>query len=145
MPYLRTGSSGNAVKLWQELLATVAASGVGVTPGAIDGQFGPMTENSTRKFQEQTAALIDGIVGPETAGKMIEIVSDNRELLEKARAVRVFISEGITSRRVAHTAPPAPADVSDSTAARVPWVRIGILAAIFAGAGILSYQKKGGK
>jgi hypothetical protein len=53
-PLLRQGSTGDAVRLVQELLMT-------------DGIFGPATELAVRRFQrEQGDLAVDGVVGPAT-------------------------------------------------------------------------------
>lgn len=57
---LRRGSTGNAVRAWQGLLA---AAGYSLTP---DGAFGPLTETNTRDLQRDAGLQVDGIVGPAT-------------------------------------------------------------------------------
>ncbi|MFB6836384.1 peptidoglycan-binding protein [Streptomyces sp. NPDC056361] len=36
---------------------------------AVDGRFGPVTEQHVRKFQTRLAITVDGIVGPQTGGR----------------------------------------------------------------------------
>ncbi|MFE9023399.1 peptidoglycan-binding protein [Streptomyces sp. NPDC007808] len=38
----------------------------GIAPGAVDGIFGPVTEDAVRRFQERAGLVVDGIVGPHT-------------------------------------------------------------------------------
>ncbi len=61
---IRRGQSGESVRQLQEQLR---ARGIEVT---VDGKFGPETERAIRQFQAQTGAQVDGIVGPETMGKL---------------------------------------------------------------------------
>jgi peptidoglycan hydrolase-like protein with peptidoglycan-binding domain len=57
---LRTGSTGDAVKIAQELLN---AKGYALIA---DGIFGPRTDAATRRFQSDNRLAVDGIVGPDT-------------------------------------------------------------------------------
>lgn len=54
-PVLRKGSTGECVKLLQELL--------GIT---VDGSFGPKTEVAVKEFQRNSGLVVDGSVGPAT-------------------------------------------------------------------------------
>lgn len=59
---LRRGDQGNAVKQVQRAL-----NQINFKPGAIDGIYGPNTEDAVRRFQSMYAALADdGIYGPNT-------------------------------------------------------------------------------
>ena len=58
VPELRRGDSGRAVRAWQTILD--------VTP---DGDFGPVTQAATIKFQTEHGITADGIVGKDTWGK----------------------------------------------------------------------------
>jgi murein L,D-transpeptidase YcbB/YkuD len=61
MEMLRSGSGGDAVEsLQKKLLAK------GFNPGAIDGAFGPNTEDALKRFQEREGLDADGIAGPQT-------------------------------------------------------------------------------
>jgi len=65
MPTLEEGSSGDAVKSLQRVLST-GATDWGVTPGAVDGQFGPKTKSSVIAFQKWGGVVQDGVVGDQT-------------------------------------------------------------------------------
>ena len=58
MPVLRRGSHDPAVRLLQQALTVTKDY-----QGAIDGQFGEMTEASVRSFQKRYGLVMDGIVG----------------------------------------------------------------------------------
>ncbi|MEP7203817.1 MAG: peptidoglycan-binding domain-containing protein [Ilumatobacteraceae bacterium] len=62
-PELRRGSEGEWVTYLQQLLEAA-----GNPPGAIDGDFGPITEAAVRAYQEAHGCVVDGWVGPETWG-----------------------------------------------------------------------------
>ncbi|MBL8917942.1 MAG: peptidoglycan-binding protein [Myxococcaceae bacterium] len=62
--YLKRGSSGEAVL---ELQKALNARGWQLEE---DGKFGPKTEQALRDFQGATGAEVDGVVGPETVGKL---------------------------------------------------------------------------
>lgn len=68
IPVLRQGDTGQAVKNWQALLL---ANGYSLAPDGEDGDFGPLTDERTRKFQEDKRIGVDGIVGPQTYGAML--------------------------------------------------------------------------
>jgi putative chitinase len=63
-PILRRGSKGDAVAVLQSRLQVAGY------PVAIDGDFGPATELATIHFQTDLHLTADGIVGPETWGKL---------------------------------------------------------------------------
>lgn len=62
--YLRRGQSSEGVR---ELQRELNARGFRLEE---DGKFGPATEAAVRQFQQSTGAKVDGIVGPETVGKL---------------------------------------------------------------------------
>jgi hypothetical protein len=60
-PTLRRGDIGEWVRLLQEAL--IAG---GVDPGAVDGDFGVLTERAVLEFQAGRGLEVDGVVGPMT-------------------------------------------------------------------------------
>lgn len=62
--YIRRGQSGEGVL---ELQKALNARGFRLEE---DGKFGPATEAAVRQFQQANGAKVDGIVGPETVGKL---------------------------------------------------------------------------
>src|SRR5690606_35878279 len=58
---IRYGDKGDDVRAVQEALTFL-----GYSPGAIDGIFGPLTNEAVRRFQADQRIAVDGIVGPET-------------------------------------------------------------------------------
>ena len=55
MPWIKKGSKGKAVYVWQSIL--------GFTGSDLDGDFGSYTEKKTKEFQKKHNLEIDGIVG----------------------------------------------------------------------------------
>jgi putative peptidoglycan binding protein len=73
---LRRGSSGPAVKALQSSLASRASIG-SLEPWwsrqvkvAVDGNFGPQTEEAVRAFQTKRGLTADGVVGADTAAAL---------------------------------------------------------------------------
>ena len=62
MPILMNGSSGNAVKLVQNVLKL----NNNCSGGVVDGSFGSITEAAVKKFQTAQGLPADGIVGSKT-------------------------------------------------------------------------------
>jgi peptidoglycan hydrolase-like protein with peptidoglycan-binding domain len=60
-PVLREGASGASVIKLQQLLQRA-----GISPGSIDGQFGPGTQSAVIRYQVSRGLSADGIVGPQT-------------------------------------------------------------------------------
>ncbi|NJL45967.1 MAG: peptidoglycan-binding protein [Leptolyngbyaceae cyanobacterium SM2_3_12] len=61
LPNLRLGNQGEAVKTLQTRLKALA-----FYPGAIDGIFGPLTQQAVQDFQQAEQLRVDGLVGPQT-------------------------------------------------------------------------------
>ena len=67
-PTLRKGARGNITKLLQEKLVSL-----GYNTNGIDGIFGSGTEKAIISFQKNNRLAVDGIVGKNTWGKIINI------------------------------------------------------------------------
>ena len=65
-PLLAQGSTGPVVASLQRGLTTYSTEDPAVNPGAIDGDFGPMTAAAVRAYQGDRGIGIDGIVGDQT-------------------------------------------------------------------------------
>lgn len=67
----RLGDSGENVR---EVQATLKAAGyknsTGKKPIVVDGEFGATTDKRVRQYQKDHGLIVDGIVGPQTAGHM---------------------------------------------------------------------------
>ena len=64
MPTLALGARGPSVRTLQETLVELEWE------LAVDGIFGPATDEAVREFQEQNELAVDGIVGPRTWGAL---------------------------------------------------------------------------
>ena len=64
MRLLRLGSAGTDVRIWQARLLRL-----GYGPLHVDGQFGPLTQAATIRFQQRHKLSPDGVVGPRTVGR----------------------------------------------------------------------------
>ena len=62
-PLLNNGSTGAEVAALQEALTAYSNEDPATNPGAIDGDFGPMTEAAVRAYQGDRGVPVDGIVG----------------------------------------------------------------------------------
>ncbi len=60
MPVLREGKQGYAVRYVQWRVGA-----------EVDGRFGPITKSKVSAFQNSVKAMVDGVVGPETWGKLL--------------------------------------------------------------------------
>jgi peptidoglycan hydrolase-like protein with peptidoglycan-binding domain len=62
-PQLARGSSGAEVSALQQGLVRIGGA---VSPGPVDGEFGPRTDASVRDYQKSRSIAVDGIVGNQT-------------------------------------------------------------------------------
>ena len=69
MRTIRTGDTGEDVADVQQRL--VVAGGA-VDAGELGGRFGRSTEAAVRAFQQRRGLLVDGVIGPETWGELVE-------------------------------------------------------------------------
>lgn len=72
MLYLRRGSKGKAVAKLQRQLVS---KGFHI---AVDGDFGPATDQAVRAFQKNSKLVVDGILGPQTSKKLAESSTDKQ-------------------------------------------------------------------
>ncbi|MGN7798150.1 peptidoglycan-binding domain-containing protein [Leifsonia sp. 22587] len=66
MPLLHEGTHGPVVSSLQTVLTNGADQWGGVTPGPIDGIFGPRTREAVEAFQGWALITVDGVVGDQT-------------------------------------------------------------------------------
>jgi peptidoglycan hydrolase-like protein with peptidoglycan-binding domain len=62
LPVLQQGSTGQAVVHWQKIVGATA-----------DGDFGPVTTEATRRFQQANGIGVDGIVGHDTYARAFPV------------------------------------------------------------------------
>lgn len=67
-PTVRRGDRGEVVTQLQRLLSKDGSS------LQIDGIFGPGTQSAVRAFQKKYGLTVDGIVGPQTWGKLLSLI-----------------------------------------------------------------------
>ncbi len=70
---IRLGAEGENVKIAQYLLAVIGAFYDEILPLKITGRYYSETEESVRSFQKQFNLTVDGIIGPRTWSKLIEV------------------------------------------------------------------------
>lgn len=86
MELIERGSRGPEVRRVQRVLTLS-----GDLDGAVDGVFGPETEEAVRTFQRSHDLVEDGVVGPRTAARLDEVMRDAEEpwrVLRHARRER---------------------------------------------------------
>ncbi|BBD62849.1 TPR repeat-containing protein (plasmid) [Nostoc sp. HK-01] len=74
LPYLMKGDEGEAVRILQERLRIA-----GYYYGNFTGVFGPITEESVKRFQEANKLEPNGIAGPDTLTKLPATEESSRE------------------------------------------------------------------
>ncbi|TCO64397.1 peptidoglycan-binding domain-containing protein [Actinocrispum wychmicini] len=67
-PTIRRGSIGDAVRELQRILNAWYPS---LPPLVVDGDFGPKTDERVRYMQQRAGLAVDGIVGPQTWGRLL--------------------------------------------------------------------------
>lgn len=65
IPFAQSGTKG---PLAAAIQAALCDAGYSLD---IDGEFGPLTENALREFQEKTGLEVDGVAGPATYAKLL--------------------------------------------------------------------------
>ncbi len=74
---------------------------LGDAPGPIDGLYGPLTTASVQRFQEAHALAVDGVVGPQTMGRLVA----ERGRLHKAKLERKSPARGNRAESVPEQPP----------------------------------------
>jgi peptidoglycan hydrolase-like protein with peptidoglycan-binding domain len=69
MPIIKKGSKGGFVKTLQRLLV---ALGYSCGSSGIDGDFGSATDKAVRAYQKKKNLGVDGIVGKNTWGSILQ-------------------------------------------------------------------------
>jgi peptidoglycan hydrolase-like protein with peptidoglycan-binding domain len=87
----------------------------GDAPGPIDGLYGPLTTGAVQRFQEAQALAIDGVVGPQTMGRLMA----ERRKLRKAKLERKSPARGTRAESVTEQ-PPAHSPVNRQPAQTTP-------------------------
>jgi peptidoglycan hydrolase-like protein with peptidoglycan-binding domain len=70
---LREGSRGDAVRVMQEYLARIAQAYGQIPNTGADGIYGPRTATAVRAFQRVYGLNSDGIIGPASWSKIVEV------------------------------------------------------------------------
>ena len=83
MEVLSNGSSGDGVEELQKKLL-----GQGISPGPVDGVFGPKTEDAVKQFQTRQGLDVDGIAGSKTF-TALGMTAGSGDLSELAEAIEV--------------------------------------------------------
>ena len=71
LPTLRRGAKYGVIGVIQAILQYKYRISVGRS--GIDGDFGANTENAVKTFQKQKGLTVDGIIGPKTWNKLLEV------------------------------------------------------------------------
>ena len=106
---------------------------LGDAPGPVDGLYGPLTTEAVQRFQDAHALAVDGVVGPQTIGRLAAERGKLRKVkLERKSPARGTRAESVTERpsaRPGGSAQPQRADPEPSTAVALPVaVAVGALA-----------------
>jgi hypothetical protein len=98
---------------------------LGDAPGPVDGLYGPLTAGAVQRFQEAHALTVDGVVGPQTRGRLVAERSKLRKAkLERKSPARSNRAESVTEQPPARTRLNAQPDRAkpDSSTGPSPWL-----------------------
>jgi hypothetical protein len=103
---------------------------LGDAPGPLDGLYGPLTTGAVQRFQEAHALTVDGVVGPQTMGRlMAERSKLHKSKLQKAKLERKSPARNARAESVTEQPParapanPHPArEKPDSSTGPSPWL-----------------------
>ena len=128
--YQELGGSANVRSLQLRL------SRLGLSPGPLDGRYGPLTTAAVKRFQRQRHLRVDGVVGAQTASALAPAAPRR-----PARHVPVRKRPSIRIRRPIATSGRAPRSVEH----RVPGLPVSLvliaLALLGVGTAISSYKR----
>lgn len=94
---LKRGSRGNDVKAMQYFLAFVAYFNDRIPNIAVDGIFGPATEEAVKAFQREYGLTVDGIVGRNTWNRLLDAYYATLDSLpDEYRSYSSFLYPGYT-------------------------------------------------
>lgn len=79
-PMLARSSTGSAVSALQAALAKLPDPATPLYGGAIDGDFGPVTEAAVRAYQTERGLTVDGIVGEQTWLSAVSLPGDTLDV-----------------------------------------------------------------
>jgi len=60
---------------------------LGFYSGPLDGRAGPLTKEATLRFQQANGLKSDGIFGPETEAKTIELIREVQEKINQTKSL----------------------------------------------------------
>src|ERR1051325_3730234 len=113
---LKSGSRGDAVRLAQEWLCL---SGI---PVALDGRFGPATEQAVREFQSRSGILaVTGAIDPVTFGMLVRPMIEALRLITLPAGERPSLADLVITYAQQHLQQRAK-EVGGQN--RGPWVRM---------------------
>ena len=82
-PTLARGSTGSEVTALQGVLAQIPDTTSPLYGGAVDGDFGPLTEAAVRAYQTERSLIVDGIVGEQTWLSAVSLPGDTLDVFAK--------------------------------------------------------------
>ena len=111
-----TPSGSQPVRDVQRLLRRL-----GDGPGPVDGLYGPLTTGAVQRFQESHALAVDGVVGPQTMGRLVAERSKLRKAkLERKPPARSNRAESVPEQPPARSRPNAHPDRAKPDASTGP-------------------------
>lgn len=106
-PAVARGSAGPAVRLLQQQLEKH-----GISPGPLDGLFGPKTDRAVRAFQRKAGLEVDGQVGTKTWAKLLAAPQADAEATRRKADKQ---GNALIEQRLA-SGPMGPGDTDRATA-----------------------------
>ena len=98
---------------------------LGDAPGPVDGLYGPLTTGAVQRFQEAHALAVDGVVGPQTMGRLVAERSKLRKAkLERKPPARSNRAESVPEQPPPRNRPNAQPDRAkpDTSTGPSPWL-----------------------